>query len=299
MGRKALGRGLDALMPGASEPAPTGVREIDIDLIDPNPFQPRDRADDPTLSELADSIRATGIIQPIIVRVVGRRYEIIAGERRWRAARLAGNKSIPVLVREVSADDRLILALIENVQRRDLNPIEEAQAYQSMIKEFHLTQEDIARKVGKPRATVANYLRLLKLPEKIMKMVGEDRLSMGHAKVLLSLEREEEQIMWAERTARKQWSVRELESQLKKAQKPRKAKSKDIEDPDWQTAKRDLERFFGGRVRFRRQGEKAVVLQVVFSNWETLDHFYRQIQQKISLIGENEDSHEEPEYGNR
>jgi ParB family chromosome partitioning protein len=188
--RPALGKGLSALIPEVLEPRPAAGLELDIDLLVPSRFQPRVRGDDARLDHLADSIRANGVLQPIIVRKVGGTYEIVAGERRWRAAQRAGLLRVPVVVREAApGDDGKLLewALIENLQREDLNPIEEAQAYRRLLDEFHFTQEQIARAVGKDRSSVANTLRLLRLPESVRDEVAAGRLSMGHARALLGL----------------------------------------------------------------------------------------------------------------
>jgi ParB family chromosome partitioning protein len=188
--RPALGKGLSALIPETPDlAAPT--LELDIDLLAPNRLQPRTRPNDAKLAELAASIKSHGIIQPIVVRRTDTGYQIIAGERRWRAAQLAGMRRVPVTIREVPKGDEsrlLELALIENIQREDLNPIEEAQAYRRLLHEFRLTQEQVAAAVGKDRATVANYLRLLKLPDDVRRAVAAGELSMGHARALLALD---------------------------------------------------------------------------------------------------------------
>src|SRR5688500_11940330 len=183
--RSALGKGLSALIPDAPEPVRAGAMEVDIDLLAPNQQQPRLQIDDAKLEELAQSIRRNGIIQPILVRRTGTTYRIIAGERRWRAAQRAGLLKVPVVIRDVpdgSERQLLELALVENLQREDLNPIDEALAYQRLVEEFGLTQEQIAAAVGKDRASVANYLRLLRLPEEVRGDLAAGALSMGHAR---------------------------------------------------------------------------------------------------------------------
>jgi len=188
--RKALGRGLSALLgtPTTETIESEKLREIDIDRIVPNTQQPRKHFNEDALNELADSIRAHGLIQPIVVRSLPENfYELIAGERRWRAAQRAGLMKLPALVREPGEDSSLEIALIENLQREDLNPIEEAQAYEKLIVEYGLTQEEVARRVGKSRVTITNMLRLLRLPAEVQQWIGEDRLTTGHAKALLSL----------------------------------------------------------------------------------------------------------------
>ena len=209
--RPALGKGLRALIPDAPEPRARPT-EVDIDRLAPNEFQPRAHPADARLDDLAQSIKTNGIIQPIIVRSVGDRFQIIAGERRWRAAMKAGLARVPVVIREIAEGERrslLEVALIENIQRENLNPIEEAQAYRRLSDEFQLKQEDIAAAVGKDRASIANYLRLLKLPDEIRAEVASERLSMGHARALLGLPNEVEQRRVAREVIGRNLSVRE------------------------------------------------------------------------------------------
>ena len=216
--RPALGRGLDALIgealgTGAPRPAAAPV-EVDIDQLSPNPYQPRAHADDARIDELARSIKSSGIIQPIVVRRVGHAYQIIAGERRWRAAQRAGLMKVPVAVRDVPEGEKLKLlewALVENIQREDLNPIQEATAYKRLVEEFDLTQEEIATAMGKDRSTVANLLRLLKLPQEVKDEVSAGRLAMGHARALLALEHEQDQRNLARDVIARGLSVRETE----------------------------------------------------------------------------------------
>jgi ParB family chromosome partitioning protein len=215
MTRKALGKGLEALL-GSLPVEDTGsvekLIEIDTYRIFPNRYQPRQAFDDTGLQELAASIRAQGILQPISVRKnEDGRYELIAGERRWRAAQLAGLKRIPALVKETTDREMVELALVENLQRRDLNPMEAAQAYQRLLKEFHLSQEEIAKKVGKERSSVANHLRLLNLPDTIQEALRQERLTMGHAKALLSLSDAKAQWSLAQRILKGGLSVRDAE----------------------------------------------------------------------------------------
>src|SRR3954469_2697886 len=194
--RPALGKGLSALIPDAPEPRLSPL-EVDVDRLSPNDLQPRGQMDHTALEQLAPSTASSGIIQPIVVRKVGDRFQIIAGERRWRAAKIAGLLRVPVIVRDVAAGNErslLEMALIENIQRQDLNPIDEALAYRRLADEFQLKQEDIASAVGKDRATVANFLRLLRLPDEVRSEVSSDRLSMGHARALLSLPDEADQL---------------------------------------------------------------------------------------------------------
>src|SRR3954468_9949841 len=222
--RPALGKGLSALIPDAPEPVRTSPVELDIDRLTPNSYQPRGQFDDARLDDLANSIKSNGVIQPIVVRKVGDQYHIIAGERRWRAAQKAGLAKVPVVVRDIQAgNERAILemALIENIQRENLNPIDEALAYKRLGEEFQLTQEQIAGAVGKDRATVANFVRLLKLPDEVRAGVAAGALSMGHARALLALANEADQRSIARDIVSRSLSVRETESIVRKASEPK------------------------------------------------------------------------------
>ncbi len=216
--RPALGKGLSALIPDAPEPVRTGTMEVDVDLLSPNDHQPRLTMDDARLEELAQSIKANGIIQPILVRRDGAAYRIIAGERRWRAAQRAGLQRVPVIVRDVSQGDKqlLELALIENLQRENLNPVDEALAYQRLADEFSLTQDQIAAAVGKDRSSVANFMRLLKLPEEIRGDLAAGVLSTGHARALLPLSDAAAQRQAAREVISRGLSVRETEALAKR-----------------------------------------------------------------------------------
>src|SRR5438067_262099 len=217
--RPALGKGLSALIPDAPELRAPSSMDVDVDRLAPNEFQPRAHVDDVRLEELTRSIRSNGIIQPIVVRKVGDRFQIIAGERRWRAAKHAGLLRVPIVVREVAPGQEqslLEMALIENIQREDLNPIEEALAYRRLAEDFHLRQEDIAAAVGKDRASIANHLRLLKLPEEVRSDVASGRLSMGHARALLALDDNAARRRVARDVIARSLSVRETESLVKK-----------------------------------------------------------------------------------
>ena len=219
MAKAALGKGLSALMGTASKlatPEPAiekgeTIRQVSRSVIVPSPLQPRKTFRPEELTELVDSIKERGIIQPLIVRLVNGKYELIAGERRWRASGEAGLETLPVIVREASNRDVLELALIENLQRADLSPIEEAEAYARLMKEFTLTQEQVAQQVGKSRVAIANSVRLLALPEQIRAWIASNDLSVGHAKVLLGLEREDEQLLAAERIRKENLTVRATE----------------------------------------------------------------------------------------
>src|SRR5436853_5771947 len=208
MSRKALGRGLSALFT-QMQTIESDLLELDVDLLYPADTQPRKVFREEKMNELAQSIKANGIIQPIVARRDGERFQIIAGERRWRAAQLAGLRKIPCLVREVTDENVLEISLIENIQREDLNPIEEATAYKRLVDVLALSQEEVAKRVGKDRSSVTNALRLLKLPPEIQQLVEDEKLSMGHARALLSLETAEQQILFAQDIIEKTLSVRE------------------------------------------------------------------------------------------
>jgi ParB family chromosome partitioning protein len=276
--RPALGKGLSALIPDAPTPrvAPT---EVDIDRLAPNAFQPRTDVDDARLDELAQSIRANGIIQPIVVRATEQGFQIIAGERRWRAAKRAGLLRVPVTVREVEPGRSLLeMALVENIQREDLNPIEEALAYRRLADQFAMTQEDIAAAVGKDRASVANYLRLLKLPEEIRAEVASERLSMGHARALLALPGQAEQLRTAREVIAKSLSVRETESLVKKAADSG-APVQDAAAPPppvdvhTRAAEDRLRLLLGTRVRIVRRGSRGRI-EIDFGSEDELIRIY-------------------------
>jgi ParB family chromosome partitioning protein len=265
------------------EPTRASAVEADIDRLEPNDFQPRGHVDEARLQELAQSIRANGIIQPIVVRRIGDRFQIIAGERRWRAAKVAGLLRVPVVVRDVAPGQEqslLEMALIENIQREDLNPIEEALAYRRLADEFHLKQEDIATAVGKDRASVANFVRLLKLPDEIRSEVSSGRLSMGHARALLSLADEADQRRIARDVIARSLSVRETESLVKKiveAGKPaREAAEPKPADVHTRAAEDRLKLLLGTRVRIVRQGTRGRI-EIDFVSEEELIRIYDQL----------------------
>jgi ParB family chromosome partitioning protein len=279
--RPALGRGLESLIPGSSDPiVSTSPMEVDIDLIEPSRFQPRGRPDAANLDGLAASIRSTGLIQPIIVRQIDHGYQLIAGERRWRAAQKAGLHTVPVIVREVAAgqdQNLLVMALIENIQREDLNPIDEASAYRRLIDQFHLTQDAVAAAVGKDRATIANYLRLLRLPSEVRDDVLAGALSMGHARALVALESEQAQRNLAREIIARGLSVRETEQLVNQAltggePKPR-ASSKRQLDADTRAAVEKMRMAIGARVDIVRRG-KGGTIRIPFKNEDELQRIY-------------------------
>jgi ParB family chromosome partitioning protein len=281
--RPALGKGLSALIPDAPEAAPRSPVEIEIDRLSPNDFQPRAHVDDGRLQDLARSITSNGVIQPIVVRKVGERFQIIAGERRWRAAKLAGLVRVPIVVREVAAGQEKSLletALIENIQREDLNPIEEALAYRRLADQFELTQEDIATAVGKDRATVANVLRLLRLPDEVRAEVASGTLSMGHARALLSLPDEADQRRMARDVITRNLSVRETESMVRpiaEGVKPPSANAPpEPVDVHTRAAEDRLRLTFGTRVRIVRKGLRGRI-EIDFGSEEELIRIYEQL----------------------
>jgi ParB family chromosome partitioning protein len=276
--RPALGRGLSALIPdkpAAPAPAQEGWRdapyEVDLDLLEPNPRQPRLSFDDAALDELAASIRVHGLVQPIVVRRKDRRFEIVAGERRWRAAQRAGLLKVPVVVRDVPDDKLLQVALIENIQRENLNAIDEALAYQQLTRDLGLTQEEVAGAVGKDRASIANYLRLLKLPEPVRKEVAAGRLSMGHARALLALDDPPAITSAAETVQRKALSVRETEALVKKLQQADAADASEPPPKDVHTreAEERLRVALGTRVAIKRK-RRGGRIEIEFVNEDEL-----------------------------
>ena len=283
--RKALGRGLRALIPDApaaeAAATPDAVpQEVALDLLRPNPDQPRQAVDEAKLDELAQSIRTHGVIQPIVVtrRDDEAGFEIIAGERRWRAAQRAGLPRVPVVVREMQRTKRLEVALIENVQRENLNPIEEAAAYRRLAGEFGMTQQRIAEAVGKERATVANYQRLLRLPAEVQADVAAGRLSMGHARALAGLAAAEQQIEVARRIREGDLSVREAEALVKRAAepKPEPPPEKPPADVHVRAAEERLRLSLGTRVRIVQRGKRGRIV-IDFTSEDELQRLYDQL----------------------
>ena len=284
--RPALGRGLSALIPDTPSPAPVAADralEVDTDLLRPNKFQPRTQMDDERIEELARSIRSHGIIQPIVVRKLDQGYEIIAGERRWRAAKMAGLLRVPIAVREVAQGGErslLEMALVENIQRENLNPIEEALAYRRLADEFQMTQEAIASAVGKDRATVSNMIRLLRLPEEVRAEVASGRLSTGHARAILALPNETDQRGAARDVIARSLSVRETESLVKKIAEegappaePGEPKPVDVHT---RAAEDQLRLTLGTRVRIVRQGPKGRI-EIDFGSDDERIRLYEQL----------------------
>ncbi len=273
MPKKALGKGLKALIgepDGLARYEPSSGNYIDVDLIEPNPLQPRKDFDEEKLAALGSSIKADGVLQPILVRRAGEKYQIIAGERRWRAALKAGLLSIPATIRDADDEDMLKIALIENLQREDLNPIEEANAYKTLIDSHDLTQETLARYVGKNRTTITNTLRLLGLPADVQAHVSRGTVSMGHARALLGLEDSSLQIDLCERIADEGLSVRQVEAIVKKGGRPRKKRPTPVVDPDVRRVEDELQRALGTKVRIRSAGKRGKI-EISFSSPEQLE----------------------------
>ena len=276
--RPALGRGLSALIPETpAAPAPAErALEIDTDLLRPNRFQPRTRIDDEKIEELARSIRANGIIQPIVARKAENGYEIIAGERRWRASQRAGLLKVPVVVREIPEERLLAAALIENIQREDLNPIEQAHAYRRLADEFGLTQDQIAESVGKDRSSIANHIRLLRLPHEIRESVATGTISMGHARALLALPDESAQLRSGRDVIAKHLSVRETELLVKKALTPAAEPEEPQKDVHTRAAEDKLRFALGTRARIVRKG-KGGRIEIDFTSEDELQRLYDQL----------------------
>lgn len=282
--KRGLGRGLEALIPITPKPKPeTGVRQVPVGHIEPNPDQPRTKLDPVALAELAESIRAHGLIQPLIVSAMGlvdgvERFQIIAGERRWRAAKLAGLEQVTVIVRGVTPQERLELALVENIQRADLNPLEEAQAFDHLIQDFGLTQEQVATRVGKDRTTVANALRLLKLPDALKAAVANGDITQGHARALLQITDEQVQYSLLLSVITKSLSVRQTEELVRRTLEGTRAKKrKPVELPhETRKVEEDLRQALGTKVSLThtRNGGKIVISY--FSD-EELEAIYQKI----------------------
>jgi ParB family transcriptional regulator, chromosome partitioning protein len=273
--KKVLGRGLGALIPQKEEPR--GLLEVEVGRISPNPYQPRKTFDETALSELADSIREHGIVQPLIVTRSGDRYQLIAGERRFRAAQKAGLKKVPVVVKEIAgASDALQLAIIENVQREDLNPIEEAVAYQQLHDEFSMTQDEIAKHVGKERSTVANVLRLLRLPDRVKQLVAGGQLSMGHARALLGAPDAKRIESLADRVVKEGLNVRQTEQLVTAPAEIAKTKVEKPKDVFTRDAEEKLTRTLRAKVLIDRQ-KRGGQIRVHFNSEDELIRLYEEL----------------------
>ena len=279
MARKALGRGISALLGAARPEVDSSLRELEVALLEPNPFQTREIFDKDRLRELARSLEVNGFVQPIAVRQVGDRFQIIAGERRWRAAQLLGLRKIPAVVRPLDDDQLMQAALIENLQRENLNPMEEARAYSRLANEFGLTQEEVARRTGKERSTVTNFLRLLKLPAPVQGLVKGGNLSMGHARALLALDDPQAQQLLAAQASTRGWSVRRIE-RLIAQQKKSTGKTKEEEgkglDPNVKAAAAKLETSLGTKVRIVPNGKRGRI-EIEYYSHEELQRLYQRL----------------------
>jgi ParB family transcriptional regulator, chromosome partitioning protein len=279
--RKVLGRGISALISDDSNTENEGFFELDIDLIKPNQDQPRMRFDEVALDELSQSIRANGVVQPIVVRKQGSQYQIVAGERRWRAAQRAGLQRIPVVVKEVSDDKLLELALIENIQRQELNAIEEANAYRKLIDSIGLTQEMLAERVGKNRTVITTFLRLLRLPGDIQKLVEENKISAGHARALLMVDDADLQRKVARNILDMSLSVRETEKAVKKLSKGgsqlvERKQVKPTIDANVKAAETKLRRHLGTQVQILPDGKgTGGKLEIEYYSDSDLDRIYQ------------------------
>src|ERR1700678_388826 len=309
MPRNALGRGLGALIrereqttlpqplqqvptaaayplgsPTAAAAAPAlseGFLHVAIDLIDPSPYQPRTRFREEALEELSRSIRSSGIVQPLVVRKVASRYQLIAGERRWRAAQRANMHSVPVVLRDVPEDLALEMTLVENLQREDLNPIEQAHAFQRLIDEFHLTQEQVAERTGKDRATIANAVRLLKLEEPIQELLEEGRITAGHARALLAVADSQTRLTIARKVARGGMTVRQVERLATRSSKPHVSAPTFSVGANTKAALEELQREYGTRVHMHpRQGSKPGQLVFEYYDDSDLARLYDQLMRK-------------------
>lgn len=264
--------------------ASAGTREIDVDLLDPNPHQPRTRFREESLEELAQSIRATGVIQPVVVRPVASRFQLIAGERRWRAAQRAGLHRIPAIVRQVPDDQALEMTVVENLQREDLNPVEQARAFETLITRFGLTQEEAAARTGKDRATIANALRILKLEEQILTLLEDGRLSAGHGRALLAFETPAARLTAAKRASDGRLTVRALERLASRRQKrPRAMDDPQVSDPNTRAALEDLQRELGTRVTLRPpRGKRPGALLIEYHEDHQLYALYERLRKSTS-----------------
>jgi len=292
MNKRPLGRGLSALISTDSPLADSDeIRDIEIDLIRPGHQQPRTTFDQSKLEELAQSIRTSGIIQPLLVRPRGGLFELVAGERRWRAAQLAGLPRIPAIIREIPDDKLLELALIENIQRQELNPIEEANAYKRLIESLNLTQDEVAQRVGRDRTFVTNYLRILKLPSEIQLLLESEKLSFGHARALLGLGDVILQRRYAQKIVKHNWSVRETERRIKHAPKDAATPSKQLpkqSDPNVRAAEARLRRHLGTQVQILpARGGSAGRIQIEYYSALDLDRIYTIILSDRESDGSN------------
>ena len=290
MAKRGLGKGLDSLIPSnvmetTKSPAPSkekneeGAVVVKLSMVEPNREQPRKNFDEDSLQELADSIRQFGLLQPILVQDKKSYYEIIAGERRWRAAKLAGLKEVPVIIRNLTDQEVVEISLIENIQREDLTPIEEAQAYKRLLEEFHLKQDEVAERVSKSRTAVTNSMRLLKLCEPVQKMVVDGMISTGHARALLAIEDPEQQYLIAQKVFDEKLSVREVEKLVKNLNKPPKPARQENTTLNviYQDISERLKQSLGTKVSIQAKENGAGKIEIEFYNHEDLDRLLEQM----------------------
>jgi ParB family chromosome partitioning protein len=281
--RVALGKGLGALFPELEKGEKGDLLLCDIHAIHPSPWQPRKLVPDDGIEELAQSIREQGILQPLVVRHRGEGYELIVGERRWRAAQRAGLKKVPILLKEATDQEVLELALIENLQREDLNPLEEAEAYQRLITEFAYTQEVLAQRIGKDRSSVANTVRLLKLPEEVQSALEKNEISMGHARALLAFKNEREQIAFCRKIVKKGLSVRETEDGIRHLLETKTSRPpKELEKPEITSLREELRHILKTQVRIRTRGERGTI-EIEFYSLDDLERILERIRGRSTL----------------
>tara|TARA_B100001250_G_scaffold148024_1_gene126806 strand:+ start:965 stop:1846 length:882 start_codon:yes stop_codon:yes gene_type:complete len=289
--RKSLGRGLDALLGGAAQaqekPNPEALNELSIEEIGPGPFQPRKKINEQQLKELSSSIEAQGVLQPIVVRKravqdsqTGVRYEIIAGERRWRAAQLASLESIPAVVKTISDSDAVAVALIENIQRENLNPLEEANAFNRLIIEYEMTHQEVANAVGRARASISNILRLLELPSGVQELLNNAKINMGHARALLSIQDHVMQLEVGNLVADKKLSVRETEKLVKGIVEGKKksTKQKQTKDQDILSLEKTLTSKLGAKVSIKHNRSGSGTLSINYSSSDELEGILNKIK---------------------
>ena len=278
MKKRALGKGLKAFLPeDYSILKDEKFVDVDVEDLQPNPLQPRQDFDQDSIAELAQSIKETGILQPLVVVPEENHYKIVVGERRWRAAQKIGLTKVPAIVRHLTEEEQIEASLVENLQRKDLNPIEIALAYQKLIKELNCTQEAVAEKVSKDRTSVANYLRLLKLPPEIQKMVAEGKITMGHARALIALEKPDQQIFLSRLIVEKNLSVRDIEKMMSEKRQAPTSKPRPELDPDLQALQEDLIETLGTKVAISGNSDKGVIKLFYFS-LEDLNRIFDKIK---------------------
>lgn len=281
--KKGLGKGLGALITSADTAGPeTGLKELKINEIEPNMHQPRKKFDDEKLVHLSESIKQHGIVQPIIVKKEENTYRIVAGERRWRAARLAGLTAVPVIVKELSNKQVMEVALIENLQREDLNPLEEAEAYDKLMQEYNLTQEEISNTVGKSRSAIANSIRLLNLDEKVKMLVIGNEISSGHARALLALEDNEAQLSAAQEIIRRNLTVREAEKLVKQLLTRKPVRKQKKSNEEYLEIEEKFKNIFGTKVKLVSNNKKGKIMIEYYSNEEL-----QRIIDLVDIIGKN------------